>query len=65
MPLMLQAKKYGETIIGKALLEVIYERTKVTDTLDIENDNKKEIFNLKICDHSSGFYSLYPRIFFT
>ena len=62
LPFSLHAQKYGEKLIGKALLEVIYERTKVTDTLDIENDNRKEIFNLKISKNGSGFYSDALRI---
>lgn len=51
------ARERGEKVIGKAILEVIYERKKVTDTLDIANDFRIDKFNLRISDSCSGFYS--------
>lgn len=46
-----------EKMLEPALLEVRYERRKVLDTLDIENDYRIDFLTLKIGKSKSAFYS--------
>lgn len=57
----LSAEVYCREIIERtlepAILEVRYERRKVLDTLDMENDFRKDVFTLKVGKAVSAFYS--------
>ena len=51
------AYKVIEEILEPAILEVRYERTKVLDTLNMDNDFRKDLLTLKIGKTASAFYS--------
>ena len=53
----INARKIIEEIIEPALIEVVYERRKVLDTLDCDNDFKKDLLTLKVGKSVSAFYS--------
>ncbi len=52
-----------EQIIEPALVEVRYERRKVLDTLNPENDFRKSLFTLKVGKTVSAFYSAELKTF--
>ena len=53
----INARKIIEEIIEPALIEVVYERRQVLDTLDCDNDFKKDLLTLKVGKSVSAFYS--------
>ena len=53
----LKAKTIIEEIIEPAIIEVVYERRQVLDTIDCENDFKKDLLTLKVGKSVSAFYS--------
>lgn len=56
-PLACHGVEIEERVIEKAILEIVYERIVVTDTLIPDKDFKRNVFNLKIGENVSGFYS--------
>jgi len=57
MTLETNARKIIEIKIEPAVLEARYERRKVLDTLDMENDFRVDLLTLKIGKSTSAFYS--------
>ena len=47
-PLACHGVEIEEHVIEKAILEIVYERIVVTDTLIPDKDFKRNVFNLKI-----------------
>ena len=46
-----------EKVLEPAIISVVYERTKVTDTLNAANDYKQDLLTLKAGKKYSAFYS--------
>lgn len=46
-----------ETSLEPAIIEIIYQRRQVLDTLNCDNDFKKDLLTLKVGKSVSAFYS--------